>query len=406
VPGMDRSAGGAEHRAEGAGSAVLPRTSSSWSSSGLGELTGRDDGPGLGPPPELVPGVHSLAEAIARDSTRLGRTVDVDPLGLMADRARLGDLSRHGPVSCGGSTRLLPSAEGWLAVSLARPSDWELVAAWLGTVAPVAPGDWARVAAAVERKGIDELMARSSGLGLPIARVGERQARIAHSGGTGDGIGGVPGRQLASGRPPESITDVVVADLSTLWAGPLVGSLLVRAGAQVMKVESSSRPDGARHGSPAHFASLNAGKEHVAVDLVTPGGRRTLQRIVDASDVVITSARPRAVEQLGLDPEGSVRHGRTRIWLSITGYGAGPGSADRVAFGDDAAAAGGLVVRDDRGLCFCADAVADPVTGLAATAAVLDALVRGGDHLLEASMADVAGSLAGEAGPGEHTGTG
>jgi crotonobetainyl-CoA:carnitine CoA-transferase CaiB-like acyl-CoA transferase len=174
----------------------------------------------------------------------------------------------------------------------------------------------------------------------------------------------------------------------------------------VVKVESSSRPDGARRGSPAHFASLNAGKEQVAVDLETTDGRRTLHQIVEGADVVITSARARAVDQLGFDPEDSVRNGRPRVWLSITGYGTGPGSADRVAFGDDAAAAGGLVVWDDRGPCFCADAVADPVTGLAATAAVLDAMARGGDHLLDASMSDVAGSLVGDGGPVEGSGPG
>ena len=45
----------------------------------------------------------------------------------------------------------------------------------------------------------------------------------------------------------------------------------------------------------------------------------------------------------------------------------GPGR-DRVAFGDDAAVAGGLVVRpsDDRAPLFVADAVADPIAGLAA----------------------------------------
>jgi hypothetical protein len=296
-------------------------------------------------------------------------------------------------VSCGGSTRLLPAADGWLAVSLARPSDWELVAAWLGTVAPVAPEDWLRVAAAVRSSKLDVLMARSTGLGLPVAQVGERQARTPLPVGTTAGIAGVPGRRLATGQPPADIADLVVADLSALWAGPLVGALLVRAGARVVKVESSSRPDGARLGTPAHFDSLNAGKEQVALDLATPAGRRTLQRIVDEADIVITSARPRAIEQLGLDPEGSLRDGRVRVWLSITGYGRDPGSADRVAFGDDAAAAGGLVVRDHRGLCFCADAVADPLTGLAATAAVLGALVQGGDHLLDASMSDVAGSM-------------
>jgi crotonobetainyl-CoA:carnitine CoA-transferase CaiB-like acyl-CoA transferase len=220
------------------------------------------------------------------------------------------------------------------------------------------------------------------------------------------GVAGVLDRRLVSGRPAESVADLVVADLSALWAGPLVGALLVRVGAQVMKVESVSRPDGARRGSPAHFASLNGGKEEVAVDLTRPDGLRALHRIVDGADVVITSARPRALAQLGLDPESLVRHGRPRVWLSITGYGAGPGSADRVAFGDDAAAAGGLVVRDGRGPCFCADAVADPVTGLAATAAVLDALVRGGDHILDASMSEVAGSLVGGAEPTDSSGPG
>ena len=69
----------------------------------------------------------------------------------------------------------------------------------------------------------------------------------------------------------------------------------------------------------------------------------------------------------------------------------GPGpSADRVAFGDDAAAAGGLVVWDGEGPCFCGDAVADPLSGMAAAAAALAALEQGGRWVLDVSMADVA----------------
>ncbi|HEX7459470.1 MAG TPA: CoA transferase [Acidimicrobiales bacterium] len=210
----------------------------------------------------------------------------------------------------------------------------------------------------------------------------------------------------AVARPPADIGDLVVVDLSALWAGPLVGAVLVRAGARVVKVESTTRPDGARVGSPRHFATLDHGKMPETVDLTTPFGRSHLQRLVAGADVVITSARPRALEQFGLDAAESLRAGRSRVWVMVTGYGTGPGSADRVAFGDDAAAAGGLVVRDERGPCFCADAVADPVTGLAASAAVLGALVAGGEHLLVASMADVAGSLVDAPGPGPSPGTG
>src|SRR5665213_3341373 len=404
---MGGSVGGADQRVAGTGPAIVGRPRSTWSDSGLEALTGRADGPGLGPPAGMVPGVCALAESIARDSSRIGRTVDVDPLEVMGDRARLLGLGRNGSVSCGGSTRLLPASDNWMAVSLARPSDWELVPAWLGLGAEVSVGDWARVARVVAASTADELLGRSAGLGLPVARVGERQRRPPAPGRTADGIAGVTGHRLGTvARPPADMADLVVIDCSALWAGPLVGAVLVRAGARVVKVESTTRPDGARAGSPRHFATLDHGKELATVDLTTPVGRSHLHRLVAGADVVITSARPRALEQLGLDPAASVRVDRPRVWVMVTGYGADPGSADRVAFGDDAAAAGGLVVRDDRGPCFCADAVADPVTGLAASAAVLRALADGGEHLLVASMADVAGSLVDGPGPWPSTGEG
>jgi crotonobetainyl-CoA:carnitine CoA-transferase CaiB-like acyl-CoA transferase len=49
--------------------------------------------------------------------------------------------------------------------------------------------------------------------------------------------------------------------------------------------------------------------------------------------------------------------------------------------------------------CFCGDAVADPLTGLAGTAAVLSALESDGAWMIEASMADVAAGATGPALP-------
>jgi crotonobetainyl-CoA:carnitine CoA-transferase CaiB-like acyl-CoA transferase len=80
------------------------------------------------------------------------------------------------------------------------------------------------------------------------------------------------------------------------------------------------------------------------------------------------------------------------VWVSITGYGR---ADDRVAFGDDAAAAGGLVVWHEDSPMFCADAVADPLTGMTAAAACLEALAGGGRWLLDVSMAGVCAALAG-----------
>jgi hypothetical protein len=78
--------------------------------------------------------------------------------------------------------------------------------------------------------------------------------------------------------------------------------------------------------------------------------------------------------------------------LRITGYGSD--HPDRVAFGDDAAVAGALVRHQDGRPVFCGDAIADPLSGLEATLAVLDALIRGGGVIVDVSMAAVAASYA------------
>jgi crotonobetainyl-CoA:carnitine CoA-transferase CaiB-like acyl-CoA transferase len=83
--------------------------------------------------------------------------------------------------------------------------------------------------------------------------------------------------------------------------------------------------------------------------------------------------------------------------VSITGHGRDGAAAQRIGFGDDAAAAGGLVVSADRdaGPMFCADAVADPLSGLTAAGACLTALAEGGRWLLDVSLARVSASLSG-----------
>jgi crotonobetainyl-CoA:carnitine CoA-transferase CaiB-like acyl-CoA transferase len=112
-----------------------------------------------------------------------------------------------------------------------------------------------------------------------------------------------------------------VVDLSTLWAGPLASHLMQLGGARVVKVESTSRPDGARRGPARFFDLLHAGKESVALDFTSPTGRRALVSLVARADIVLESARPRAMHQLGIDPAALVRARPGLTWISITGYG-------------------------------------------------------------------------------------
>lgn len=87
-------------------------------------------------------------------------------------------------------------------------------------------------------------------------------------------------------------------------------------------------------------------------------------------------------------------------WVSITARGQ---ASDGVGFGDDVAAASGLLACDERGLpVFCGDSIADPLTGLTAAALALSEPEGGGGVLWDVAMADVVAATleGGGTGPG------
>jgi hypothetical protein len=271
-------------------------------------------------------------------------------------------------------------------VSLARPEDVELLPAWLGVdVAPDAD-PWGPLAARVA--GADDvpaLLAWGRELGLPVAMVGEVEP-------VDD-----PAVVTPLGDAPPFPVRPLVLDLSSLWAGPLCANLLGLRGAVVAKVESIHRPDGARHGPKAFFDLLHGGHHPIGLDLGTPKGIADLRGMLRIATVVIEASRPRALQQLGIDALDPEAHG-AKVWVSITGHGRDQPLA--TAFGDDAAAAGGLVAWGDDGEPrFVADAVADPLTGIVAAARTASLLSSEGRWHLDIAMSKVAASVAG----GSHT---
>ena len=249
---------------------------------------------------------------------------------------------------------------------------------------------WPTVAAAVAAAPVGSLVAQGVLLGMPVAAVGERTVPAAPV--TVASLG-------AATRPLRG--EPLVVDLSSLWAGPLCGRLLAQRGCRVVKVESAHRPDGARFGNRRFFRALNGAKEQRVVDLRTPDGVGELRALLADADVVIEGSRPRALHQLGCAADAFGADGPA-VWVSITGHGRTGDGALRVGFGDDAAAAGGLVAWDERGPCFVADAVADPLTGVAAAAAAVAGLAAaragaGERVVVDAALARVAAWVAGPA---------
>lgn len=336
-----------------------------WAASGAMALTGRSGGPPLVAPEGIVERIRAL-----------GAPIGVDALALAVERAALTGLTRRGDTGCGGSARLVRARNGWVACNLARPDDVATIPAWLGpAVAPTVDA----ALDAIATRDVATLIDGAALLGLPVAAVGEVTPREG------------PVERTRAGDAPTLDRRPLVVDFSSLWAGPLCARVLAAHGARVVKVESVQRPDGARRGSPVFFDAMQQHAECVAVDMKSRDGRDALLALVGGADVVIEASRPRALLQLGLDASALLRDG-PRVWVSITGYGRG---SNRVAFGDDAAAAGGLVAHDDQGPVFVADAIADPCTGVAAAATTLACLQEGGRWLLDAAMAGVAAHVAG-----------
>lgn len=359
----------------------------------LARLTGPPGGPPAAIDPTVLESIAALGDAFVAAGAAFGAVEPPDPFEIVTRRARLAGLRPAGTVSCGGACHLLPTADGWLAVSLARPTDRELLPAWLGEpFGGDLSADVERLAVAVSTRRTDELVERAGWLGLPVGALGERRWG-----------GGPIVPATAHGECPPWVSgdgglrQLRVVDCSSLWAGPLCARLLGLAGASVTKLESSERPDGARAGNAEFFASLNAGRAERRVTLSTAAGRAEFARLVAAADVVIEASRPRAFEQLGIDAAAMLAGG-VRVWISITGHGRGA-APERVGFGDDAAIAGGLAASitgaDGRARpVFLGDAIADPLTGLAAATEALRRLAAGGRWLLDASLSRTASFVA------------
>lgn len=128
--------------------------------------------------------------------------------------------------------------------------------------------------------------------------------------------------------PDLPLDGVRVIDFSTLLPGPLATLLLVRAGAEVIKVEPPAG-DAMRSllgDDGAAFDLLNAGKRSVCVDLKAADGREAVGALCAGADVVVEQFRPGVMARLGLDYQALARDNPSLVYCAITGYGQhGPG---------------------------------------------------------------------------------
>jgi CoA:oxalate CoA-transferase len=131
---------------------------------------------------------------------------------------------------------------------------------------------------------------------------------------------------------------VTVVDLTRVLAGPYCTMMLSDLGARVIKVEHPERGDDARHIGPfvngvsAYFASLNRGKESVALDLDERDDRLTFRTLLDEADVLVENFRPGVMDRLGYGWEAVHDDHPRLVYASVSGFGQTGPYATRPAY--------------------------------------------------------------------------
>ena len=144
-----------------------------------------------------------------------------------------------------------------------------------------------------------------------------------------------------------------VVDFTWAALGPTTCDYLAVYGAEVIKVESQSRPDLWRIVSPfagdkpgfdraGLFATANVQKYSLALNLKDPRGIKIARQLVARADIVVESYRPGAMQRFGLDYENLKKVKPDIIMLSTCMYGQTGPLAQLPGFGLTLTAATGI----------------------------------------------------------------
>jgi crotonobetainyl-CoA:carnitine CoA-transferase CaiB-like acyl-CoA transferase len=221
-------------------------------------------------------------------------------------------------------------------------------------------------------------------------------------------------RPPSGSAPPLPLDGVRVLDCTAWWAGPAAGHALALLGADVVKVESVTRPDLMRYAvarppdsdrwyewGPV-FHAVNAGKRGITLDLASPDGKELFERLVPTADVVIENMTPRVMEHFGLGWDRLHALNPELLMVRMPAFGLDGPWRERGGFAQTMESVSGmawLTGRPDgppvlvRGAC-------DPLAGMHAVFATIVALAGrdagGGGRLVESVMVEAALNAAAE----------
>jgi CoA:oxalate CoA-transferase len=123
------------------------------------------------------------------------------------------------------------------------------------------------------------------------------------------------------------LTGITVVDLTHVLSGPYCTMLLAELGARVIKIEEPRKGDVARqlgpfiNGKSAYFATINRGKEGMALDLKKAGDRKIFERLLEEADVLVENFSSGVMERLGYSWKELHARCPRLVFASISGFG-------------------------------------------------------------------------------------
>ena len=197
---------------------------------------------------------------------------------------------------------------------------------------------------------------------------------------------------------PKPLAGIRVIDCATIFAGPLIATMMADFGADVIKVEhprgDSLRGHGpAKDGQGLFWKFVNRNKRAITLNLGVPEGRDLFLRLVKDADVLIENFRPGTMERWGLGWEVLHSLNRGLIMVRVTGFGQDGPYAHRPGFGTLAEAMSGFAYitgEADGPPTLPPFGLADGICGMAGTWAAAFALYHRDVHGGEGQFIDMA----------------
>ena len=137
-----------------------------------------------------------------------------------------------------------------------------------------------------------------------------------------------------------ALEGIKILDLTSVGFGPYACQILGDYGAEVIKIES---PEGditrgiapfKNKGMGHFFINANRNKKSLVLDLKTKKAKAAFFKLVEKSDVVMTSIRPAAMERLGIDFTACKQINPSLIYVALVGFGQSGPYAKRPAYDD------------------------------------------------------------------------